>query len=236
MNLNIVIIVWIQTKTYAKKPKKSVHKKEGKVGKSKKEWELIRQRLECPYCTKQKKTSYSSQQSLIYHIKQNHNESFKQFMLQFKKSKIKADNYCNICKKNMDSSISRHMKRKHEVLNVLAKYTADETKKIKLPVLSELTNNQKPKISVVYMTAYAIQALKNQRGTLGEIVLKFFNLFPYYRNGTVTERKNIRQQISTHLGKEKAFIKKKEIHNGKKAAVWCMSAKLWADSARREKK
>ena len=57
-----------------------------------------------------------------------------------------------------------------------------------------------------------------------------------YRNGTEVERRNAKKQISTLLGKEKAFIKKAEIHGGKKVAVWCMNSKNWKDSTRREKK
>ena len=38
------------------------------------------------------------------------------------------------------------------------------------------------------------------------------------------------------LGKEKSFVKKQEIHAGKKVQVWCMNADSWKESVRRDKK
>ena len=120
-------------------------------------------------------------------------------MISFKKAKVKSNNFCEKCQKDMGSSLSRHLQRKHKLLEQKANYEDVETQKIDLPSLPK-NSNVKPKLSFVKMAAYAIQALKNRRGTLAEIVLKLFDIFPYYRSGTEIERRNVKKQIGTLLG------------------------------------
>ena len=85
--------------------------------------------------------SYDLLQSLTYHLFKNHDKLKYKTVFEKTKSKKKQKSFnCPECEKKLSSSLARHMRLKHSILNWVPEIPIYLTTKVKLPKLKKIKN------------------------------------------------------------------------------------------------
>ena len=124
----------------------------------------------------------------------------------FKKSKDKILYHCEICDKDLQSSLTFYMKMVHKKNEVKAELTQAEMMDITLTPLKKKGVAKKPNLSYFEMVAQYIKKNSIEVPLVMEIYDKFMELSPFFKSNSEAGVQKLIKMISTTLGKNWVFV------------------------------
>ena len=131
---------------------------------------------------------------------------------------------CNICKKNLKSSLARHKTSVHGIID-----DEDNTVYKKIPIAPFERNSTN--LTYPALIVHAINAHQG-KATKREIVQWIQSNFDHYKRMPV---KSVDSAINQSLWDHNGFFSKKMMKNGKTETYWCVHRLRWFAATKRKK-